>query len=229
MAATVYVPPSPHDPLSRMTTAARRAPLASIPNATNSPHRLLTTSGSKRSRAQVNVSLQENEPPYKRQALEKNTADRGPATPTRQTPPKPGEGRVFDRGHGASGSTAFQRRLVAARDKTSGLRVTKNAEPPPKDENIRQWQKHYRKIFPQFHFYFDGVPEDVKARFIRNIVSLGAVRCRMIHLPIVRCANQFHVDRRKVLLQIGHTYHHNKANPARARYSEDCRPYPSTR
>jgi regulatory subunit for Cdc7p protein kinase len=185
MAAAVFIPPSPHDPLARMSTATRRAPLASIPNATNSPHRLLTTSGSKRSRAQANVSLQENEPPYKRQALEKTATERGPcpSTPTRQMPHIPGEGRVFERGHGTSGSTAFQRKLVAARDKNSGLKVTKPIDPqppPPNDDNIRQWQKHYRKIFPTFHFYFDGVPDDVKARFVRRIVSLGAV----CHQPI---------------------------------------------
>ena len=175
MAAAVFIPPSPHDPLSRMATASRRAPLASIPNVANSPHRLLNTSGSKRPRAQANVSQQENEPPLKRQAVEKNTTEAGPATPTRQLPNNPAEGRVFERGNGPSGSTAFQRKLVAARDRNSGLRVTKNVEPPVKDDTVRQWQKHYRKIFPTFSFYFDSVGDDIRARFVRNITLLGAV------------------------------------------------------
>ena len=178
MAAAVFIPPSPHDPLSRMATASRRAPLASIPNVANSPHRILTTSGSKRSRAQANVSQQENEPPLKRQAVEKNTTEPGPSTPTRQLPNNGPEGRVFDRGNGASGSNAFQRKLVAARDKNSGLRVTKNVEPAPKDDTVRQWQKHYRKIFPSFSFYFDCVSDEQRARFVRNITHLGGVRSR---------------------------------------------------
>lgn len=99
-----------------------------------------------------------------------------PATPQRQPQPSMPEGRVFERGHGDSGSTAFQRKLVAARDKSAGLRVTKNADYPSKEETIRTWQRHYRKVFPSFSFYFDGVSEDAKSRFLRQITSLGAVR-----------------------------------------------------
>lgn len=177
MAAAVFIPPSPHDPLSRMTTASRRAPLASIPNATNSPHRLLTTSGSKRPCAQANVSQQENEPPYKRQALEKNIAEPGLLTPFRRLANNVAEGKVFEHGNGPSGSIAFQRKLVAARDRNSGMRVTKNVESHPNDDTIRQWQKHYRKIFPSFRFYFDAISDDARARFVRNITLLGAVCC----------------------------------------------------
>lgn len=85
------------------------------------------------------------------------------------------EGRVFERGHGESGSTEFQRKLVAARDKTAGLRVTKNVEYTSKEDTMLSWQKHYRKLFPSFRFYFDGVPEESRSRFLRHIISLGAV------------------------------------------------------
>jgi regulatory subunit for Cdc7p protein kinase len=168
MAAIVFVPPSPHDPLSTMATFNRRAPLANIPNATNSPARLLTNSGSKRPRNQANVPQQENEHPHKRLAVDK--AEFGPSTPGRHTV----EGRVFERGNSTSGSTAFQRRLVAARDK-SGMRVTKAAEAAPKEDSIRLWQKHYRKLFPTFSFYFDGVYDVDRARFVRHTTALGAV------------------------------------------------------
>lgn len=167
MAAAVLVSPSVHDPLLKMASAARRPPLASIPHATNSPHRPITNSGSKRPRNQANVSQQENEHPHKRVAVDR--AETGPTTPSRH-----GEGRVFDRGHGTSGSTAFQRKLVAARDKT-GMRVTKTADPSAKEDSIRQWQKHYRKLFPSFSFYFDSVGDDARARFVRHITALGAV------------------------------------------------------
>lgn len=159
-----------------MATAARRAPLQSIPNATNSPHRLLTTSGSKRPRAQAGTSQQENEPPTKRQAIEKAALNAGTTTP-RRIPTNSTEGRVFERGNGASGSTAFQKKLVAARDKGPGLRVTKNVDAATEKESaVRQWQKHYRKIFPTFRFYFDNVGDDVKTRFLRQIGHLQGVR-----------------------------------------------------
>ena len=178
MAAAVFIPPSPHDPFARMATSIRRVPLASLSNATNSPHRPLTNSGSKRPRSVANVSQQENEPPHKRLALER--AARGahnPVTPQKQSQPPVPEGRVFERGHGESGSTAFQRKLVAARDRDriTGLRVTKNADASAKEESIRQWQKHYRKLFPTFRFYFDGFSDDTKSRFLRPIIALGAV------------------------------------------------------
>lgn len=160
-----------------MATSTRRAPLANIPNATNSPQRLLTNSGAKRSRAVANFSQQENEPAQKRVALDKQDAGSVPVTPRRRLQSTNTEGRVFERGNGEQGSTSFQRRLVAARDRASAPRATKTVEASTKDvENIRQWQKHYRKIFPTFSFYFDSVSEDQKTRYLRVINHLGAVR-----------------------------------------------------
>lgn len=190
-----------------MATATRRAPLACIPNATNSPHRILTTSGSKRSRAQANISQQENEPPHKRLAVDK--AVTGPVTPTRHTT----EGRVFERGTGTNGSNAFQKRLhAAARDK-SGMRVTKVVEQPVReDSQVRRWQDHYRKLFPSYSFYFDGVTEPARVQFVKHITTLGGVR--LIGNPI--CPQDRHTDtlleRREVLLQECNAYHHNQAN-----------------
>lgn len=182
MAAAVFIPPSPHDPLAKMANVSRRVPLASLSNATNSPHRPLTHSGSKRPRSLANVAQQENEPPQKRLAVEKNARDasRNPATPQRQSGPGMAEGRVFERGNGDSGSTAFQRRLVAAREKSAGLRITKNVEPTTKEDSIRTWQKHYRRLFPTFSFYFDGVSEDTRARFLRQLTGLGSVRFQLL-------------------------------------------------
>ncbi|RVX73534.1 hypothetical protein B0A52_02422 [Exophiala mesophila] len=163
-----------------MATSSRRIPLASLANATNSPHRPLTNSGSKRPRSIANVSHQENEPPQKRLAMDKTNKDTHTATPRRQTnsqhPTMP-EARVFERGNGESASNAFQRKLVAARDGPNpGMKVTKTLDPvhASKEESIRTWQKHYRKIFPTFSFYFDGLSDDARTRFVRQISSLGA-------------------------------------------------------
>lgn len=199
-----------------MAASTRRAPLASIPNATNSPHRFVTASGSKRPRALAGVTQQENEPPSKRQAVEKPGQEHGLGTPRYQQHSV--EGKVFERGHGETGTTAFQRRLVAARDKTAQpvqSRTTRsntnaNTTVTTKDvDTIRQWQKHYRKLFPSFSFYFDSVPEDQKSRFVRQIHYLGAVshdggrRGMVLTWPAAR---------RKVLFETCHPHHHHPTN-----------------
>ena len=121
------------------------------------------------------MSQQENEPPTKRQATEKASLNVGPATPSRHSHTNTAEGRVFERGNGTSGSIAFQKKLVAARERGPGLRVTKNVEAGDKEHPVRQWQKHYKKIFPTFRFYFDNVADDVRTRFMRQITYLAAV------------------------------------------------------
>jgi regulatory subunit for Cdc7p protein kinase len=179
MAATVFIPPSPHDPFRNMSATSRRPPLASIPNATNSPHRLLANSGSKRPRSLANFTQQEDEPSQKRLMVERSSAVAVPPISRRQALSLAAEGRVFERENNGSEVNAFQKKLVAAREKGNNIRITKNVDSQTtKDvESIRQWQKHYRRIFPQFNFYFESVPEDARTRFARQVTSLGAV-CR---------------------------------------------------
>jgi hypothetical protein len=49
-------------------------------------------------------------------------------------------------------------------------------------DSIRQWQRHYRKAFPQFVFYFDSIPEDMRRKCSRQVMALGAVSI-LISLP----------------------------------------------
>jgi regulatory subunit for Cdc7p protein kinase len=167
MAAAVFIPPSPHDPFT-MSTSRARAPLTSIPNATNSPHRSLSQSIGKRTRQQGPV-LQENEPPQKKQVVEKSVREDVPTTPRRKVPPAAARGRVYERDSTTAQPTDFHRKLIAS---------TKEAERPsidPGDHTIRAWQKHYRKVFPTFVFYFDSIPDDIRGRFVKQINSFGAV------------------------------------------------------
>lgn len=167
-------------------STSRRAPLASIPNATNSPHRALTNSN-KRPRASANLFQQENEPPQKRQMVEKTRDMLNPTTPRRRMTTQSAEGRVFEAGPNIAEANSFQRRLVASREKGASVKVVKNEAQQQKEaENIRQWQKHYRKIFPTFSFYFESIPEDMRARFTRQVTALGAVRnvsCVFLEAP----------------------------------------------
>lgn len=185
MAAAVLIPPSPHNKYLNMATSTRRQPLMSIPNATNSPHRNhITNSGSKRTRAAASISQQENEPPNKRQALEKSAHEGVPVTPRRIGQQENTEGRFFDRPTREPLNT-FQKKLVAARDRDGHTRTTRNTTNNKDVENVRQWQKHYRKLFPQFTFYFDSIPDDQKTRFGKHIQQLGAVSRPMSSYPCV--------------------------------------------
>lgn len=67
---------------------------------------------------------------------------------------------------------------MAARDKEKMVtwRVTRQDRPSAETlDNIRQWQRHYRKAFPQFVFYFDSIPQDVRGKLARQVIALGAV------------------------------------------------------
>lgn len=42
-------------------------------------------------------------------------------------------------------------------------------------DHIRQWQRYYKKVFPDFVVFFDNVIDDVRDKALRQIASLGAV------------------------------------------------------
>jgi regulatory subunit for Cdc7p protein kinase len=85
----------------------------------------------------------------------------------------------------AAGPTALQRKLEAARGVTvsrpsnlstaHGVDVRKAAAHEQTMENVRVWQKHYRKAFPTMVFYFDGLPKDMMHKLSHQVRSLGAV------------------------------------------------------
>lgn len=42
-------------------------------------------------------------------------------------------------------------------------------------DTIRQWQRHYRRVFPKFVFYFESISEDSRVKFSKQVTALGAV------------------------------------------------------
>ncbi|OJD19532.1 hypothetical protein AJ78_00503 [Emergomyces pasteurianus Ep9510] len=154
--------------------SSHRAPLVNVPNGTNSPHRVTITSMKRGRTFQANMYFME--PPPKKQMLEKDEVD-----PTNKSPRKVAvagtEGKVFTRKNTNSQPTAFERKLVAVRDKdrvnnSRGTKYDRTGGEPL--DSIRQWQKHYRKAFPRFVFYFESIPEDVRNKCSRQIMALGA-------------------------------------------------------
>jgi regulatory subunit for Cdc7p protein kinase len=88
------------------------------------------------------------------------------------------ESKLFARRSNNANPSAFEKKLVAAREKERipQPKGSRNEKPSADTmDTIRQWQRHYRKAFPQFVFYFDSIPEDVRRKFSRQVVALGAV------------------------------------------------------
>ena len=183
--ASLTVSPLPH---KLGITTSRRIPLGDIPNAANSPAR--TYAALKRSRDQVEA--QENfshdvQPQAKRRFFD-NNGSIGCLSPT-----KPGirskDDPDFTKRPSNPQLTAFERRCLATREDKAQQKVERFEKPPQETlEGIRQWQKHYKKAFPQFVFYFEGVPEDVRqkcSKWVRTLGAVGTLRLRTIIRPLL--------------------------------------------
>ncbi|KAL8679709.1 MAG: hypothetical protein Q9186_004027 [Xanthomendoza sp. 1 TL-2023] len=162
----------------------RRAPLSSVPHAVNSPFRLPGAPVSKRPRQQLDQEdyAYDLQPPNKKSAIGNNSR-LAPRTPPQKQSLQQAEARVFSKRPGNAQPTAFERRLLEAKDrkvreaqeKAQEPRVERNARSTIETfEGIRQWQKHYRKVFPTFVFYFESVAEETRARHAKFIRAFGA-------------------------------------------------------
>lgn len=173
--AEISIPPSPHT-LSSMSN--RRVPLANNTNAINSPYRAVAAAATKQKRSYANVQREDaygQPPPAKKQMTEASQAQL--RTPPRQPPVQSAEGRVFTRKNNGAQPTAFERRCAQVARETKAQQAAQKIEKVSTEnlENIRQWQKHYRRVFPEFVFFFENVAEDIRQRCAKQVVALGAV------------------------------------------------------
>ena len=58
-------------------------------------------------------------------------------------------------------------------------------------EDIKQWQRHYKRSFPTFVFYFESLPEEIRVKCSKWVRSLGAVRFALNHSIILLADNLF--------------------------------------
>lgn len=175
--AAVSLSPAPHK-LGSMTS--RRVPLGNVPNAANSPFRAVAAAASKRTRDQVEAQEDfsyDFQPRAKRQALEVTRLSQ--PTPPRNPALQSAEGRVFNKRSTDARPSPFEQKLLAAaaaKGDKPRQRVERHekASEEQKDD-VRQWQKHYRKSFLSFVFYFESLPEDIRISRSKYIRALGAV------------------------------------------------------
>lgn len=144
--------------------SSRRVPLATVPNAANSPMRA-PTAGTKRSRTYANEQrelIYGQAPPNKKQALEADDQD------LRRY------GLLKKTSYGSATITALTKKLEAVKQSSRAQDKVQRAT-AENLETIRQWQKHYRKVFPQIVFYFESIPDEARSKVSRQTALLGAV------------------------------------------------------
>jgi regulatory subunit for Cdc7p protein kinase len=120
------------------------------------------------------MEIPHGQPPPKKQFIDGNEDERSRSTSTNC---QNADSKLFARRSNAAPS-AFEKKLVAARERElQPPNKAVRAEKAPADtmDSIRQWQRHYRKAFPQFVFYFDSIPEDMRRKCSRQVIALGAV------------------------------------------------------
>lgn len=168
--ATLFPPPqaaaihtSPRD----KAMASRRIPLGNLPNATNSPFREAVQPGMKRPR----TDAFEKQPPAKKQAIELKGVENRSQTVGRKL-----LAASTKQHNGATASTAT---VPSNGVMNTATRKTKTASAVAKTQEnlseIRQWQRHYKKLFPTMTFYYDSVPDETRHKIGKQIQLLGSV------------------------------------------------------
>ena len=154
-------------------------PLLSNQNAVNSPFRAVAAAAaaSKQKRSYATIQREESygqPPPAKKQMLDSYQSLRTP--PRQQSTQYVPEGRIFTRRSNALQPQAYDRGRVPAREKSTQQVVSRAVKTSEEDiESVLAWQKHYRKVFPKYVFYFETVSEDVRPKYAKQVISLGAV------------------------------------------------------
>lgn len=168
-------------PLLSPATMSRRAPLSTLPNAINSPYHGVGTG--KRQRPQREVTYGQP-PPIKKQIVEVTVK-----TPVRHSHQESRIARkqaLRARGGVGGSPTAFHNAAADPRQhhhhhhhqqqqqaqrKVAG----RHGDAQTNLDNVRAWQRHYKKAFPTYVFYFESIPDDVAAKCQKQINVLGAV------------------------------------------------------
>lgn len=159
--ATVSLSPSPVTVSAVMSS--RRGPLASNPNVANSPLRGASTLSGypKQKRSYATVQREEaygQPPPVKKQALDNGT-QRPVRSPSKLARP----------------STTIQRGASRLPTRGTSSKTQSTSRSTQEADNIEAWKKHHRTKFPHMIFYFESIPDDLRAKLTKKISYLGAV------------------------------------------------------
>lgn len=180
--ATLSLSPTPA-PLSvcAMSTS-RRAPLSANPNAANSPLRGSAAAAAalakqqqlqQQRRSYANVQREEayghHPPPSKKQMLD--AVGRSAASSRSQSLQQSRAGST------ATSARAPLRDRAPVVQRAAAAAVLERHDEKDRDrDDVEAWTRHHRARFPKIVFYFESVPDDVRAKLAKQVASLGAVR-----------------------------------------------------
>ncbi|KAG9256905.1 Dfp1/Him1, central region-domain-containing protein [Emericellopsis atlantica] len=157
--ATISVSPTP----AIAAMASRRGPLTNNPNVANSPLRVAPAGFAKPKRPYAVLQREEpygQAPPSKKQAVEQRVARSPSKLPRAQALPQ-------------RGSTTATTSRPVTKERTQ--KPAASAKVSLQDEREKDaWKKHYRAKFPKMVFYFESIPEDIRAKLTKRITYLGA-------------------------------------------------------
>lgn len=175
--AALSQPPPPVPLFSTMSTT-RRIPLSSNQNVVNSPIRASNLGKPKRAYANIQREEVYAQPP----AAKKQILDSGIPRPLKSPSQQQRLAKTQLSLQTRRNASTYESKL--ARERSSQhhhAESTSNSKYTERDlEEIRQWQSHHRARFPKMVFYFDNIPEDVRAKVVKQIISLGAVSATFV-------------------------------------------------
>ncbi|KAM5348702.1 hypothetical protein ACJ41O_008526 [Fusarium nematophilum] len=142
--------------------SSRRGPLTNNPNVANSPLRGASALAgyAKQKRSYATIQREEaygQPPPLKKQVLE-NGAQRPMRSPTRSTRTQ----------------VLVQRGVARPPAKERSSRPVSTSAARDIDTEKEAWKRHHRAKFPKMVFYFESIPDDIRARLTKRVTYLGA-------------------------------------------------------
>lgn len=162
--ATVSLSPTPA-PIAAM--ASRRVPLSNNPNVVNSPLRGASALAAYAKQKRSHATIQREEPYGQAPPMKKQVLENGSARVIR-SPSKLPRSQPMPRGTVAAAGTR-----PVIRDRQSRPVPTKSHDA---DTEKEVWKRHHRAKFPKMVFYFESIPDDIRAKLIKRVTYLGAVR-----------------------------------------------------
>ncbi|PUU84133.1 Dfp1/Him1, central region-domain-containing protein [Tuber borchii] len=148
---------------------SRRAPLTTLPNAVNSPYHSVTAAAAKRQRTQRDLSYAQSAATKDQIAeITARASARASNTESRIAPIRK---RALGRSTAGGDPPTFNGVSHAQAQRRGAGRGT---EQNNNIDSVRAWQRHYKKVFPEYVFYFENIPEDVAQKCQKQLSHLGA-------------------------------------------------------
>lgn len=154
--------------------ASRRIPLSNNPNVANSPLRGASALAAYAKQKRSHATIQREEPYGQAPPVKKQALDNGSARVIR-SPSKLPRSQTMSRG-----TTAATTRPVVRDRQPRPISTSKSHDV---DNEKEVWKRHHRAKFPKMVFYFESIPDDIRAKLIKRVTYLGAVRLDTYDLP----------------------------------------------